>query len=115
MADVKTKAMASLAQKQLDQLVYDLMCIDCENNIGEIEYNDEDAINALHVFSSICGNVLLHRLIKMGISQKDIHDNILNYAEVLKEVFHLFTDIDSREYYKDKKCDTHQGENLGEQ
>lgn len=71
----------------------------------DVMYTPEDAMNALHIFSHITGNIRIHTFLVSDRTPEEkelFTQNTQRFWEVLWELFLGMTGIDPKKYYNDK-------------
>ncbi len=71
----------------------------------DVKYTPEDAMNALHIFSHITGNIRIHTFLASDRTDADkdlFEKNTMQFGGILSELFFGMTGIDPKKYYNDK-------------
>lgn len=71
----------------------------------DVMYTPEDAMNALHIFSHITGNIRIHTFLASDRTDEDkelFEKNTEQFGGILSELFFGMTGIDPKKYYNDK-------------
>lgn len=71
----------------------------------DVMYTPADAMNALHIFFHITGNIRIHTFLASDRTDEDkelFEKNTEQFGGILSELFFGMTEIDPKKYYNDK-------------
>src|SRR5262245_26109105 len=85
---------------RLQELADQALTLDADNISAEILYTEEDAMNALMIFSHVCSNIAIHKMLANNLPVEEARTLHEQKGNDLAEVFIHLTGIDSRTYYQ---------------
>lgn len=87
--------------EDLDRLVLYLMKLDETHQAEKYEYDNEDIMNATHVFMHVIGNRHAHNLLKSGLNIKEASKRAEDMGQLLHDIVLRYTSVDTQTYYQE--------------
>lgn len=83
----------------LEDIARFMLDLDCAEESSKYEFDDEDLMNAIHIFWTVIGNIQAVRALKAGKGLKIGSQEGQAMGQELRDLIFKYTGLDTQKYY----------------